>query len=48
MRGRMNERDYGEGVGWMDFIYLHKIEQKTSCNSFKWAGEGMEVERQCG
>jgi hypothetical protein len=24
---RVNEGDLGEGIWWMDFIYLHEIEQ---------------------
>jgi hypothetical protein len=28
-RGRMNERDEGEGVWLMDFIYLYEIEQRN-------------------
>jgi hypothetical protein len=28
-KGRLNEGDEGEGMWLMDFIYLHKIEQRN-------------------
>jgi hypothetical protein len=45
---RVNEGDKCEGVWLMDFIYLHKKEQRLhiliqnkSCNCFKWDREGV-------
>jgi hypothetical protein len=43
-RGRVNEGDQGEGIWLMDFIHLYGIEQRTSCNCFKWGMEGLEGE----
>jgi hypothetical protein len=39
--GRVKERDENEGIWLMDFISLYRIENKTSCNYFKWGGEGL-------
>jgi hypothetical protein len=50
-RGRVNEGDESEGIWLMDFIYLYLYTymklQETSCNCFKWDGEGLweEMER---
>jgi hypothetical protein len=41
-RGRVTEGDEGEGIWWMDFIYLYEIEQRNSCNCFKWIGRGVK------
>jgi hypothetical protein len=27
--GRVNGGDEGEGIWWMDFIYIHEIEQRN-------------------
>jgi hypothetical protein len=38
----VNEGGDGEGIWLMDFIYLHEIDNETSCNCFKeerwWGG----------
>jgi hypothetical protein len=34
-----------EGIWWVDFIYLHEIEQRNLCNYFKWSGERVKGER---
>jgi hypothetical protein len=33
----VNGGDEGEGI----FIYIHEIDNETSCNCFQWAGEGI-------
>jgi hypothetical protein len=39
-KGRVNEGDEGEGIWLMGFIYIHEIENETSCNCFKWEWGG--------
>jgi hypothetical protein len=39
--GRVSEEDEGEGIWWMNIIYLNEINE-TSCICFKWGGEGVE------
>jgi hypothetical protein len=38
--GRVKERDENEGIWLMDFISIYRIENKTSCNYFRWGGVG--------
>jgi hypothetical protein len=37
----VNEGDEGEGIWWMDFIYVYEMNNETSCSCFKWSGEGL-------
>jgi hypothetical protein len=42
----VKEGEYGDRIWLMDFIYIYETElKKTSCNSFKWGGEGAKKER---
>jgi hypothetical protein len=40
----MSGREGGEGIWGMDFIYLHETDD-TSCDCFKWGGEGVRGEK---
>jgi hypothetical protein len=41
---RVNEGDEGEGIWWMDFIYLYKIEQKPHAIDLRGTGRGLRRE----
>jgi hypothetical protein len=43
----MEEMKVGECGGWTSYTYM-KHNKETSCNCFKWGGEGVEEERWWG
>jgi hypothetical protein len=46
--GKVNGRDEGEGIWWMDFIYLYKIKQRNLLQLLP-VGQGVDLEeRQWG